>query len=536
MSYIPGNNEGLTPLGETQPIPVSGSVYFTTTPLVANDTLYTDWIKHEGYNSFMYVINSDVVSATNGVSLEYSEDGIDPIVLGLFVTTYTQITKLLQSALVPKGKYLRMKYTNGAQNQGYFFLETRLSTSIMQPTTISVNKPVTPTNFATVVKAILEIPDSEGIITQITRSGTSLNVHVDNELSIDQATLAQNTTLTDGTQKTQVTNFPSSTEISNDIGNPIPVNGTISIGNLPVTQPISGSVSVSNFPASVEISNDSGSVIPVSGTVSVSNFPASVEISNDTGSAVPVSGSVSISNLPTIQPVSGTIEITNDIGNAIPVSGSVSVSNFPATQPVSGSVSITGSVEIANDSGNAVPVSAAALPLPTGASTATLQTSGNTSLSSIDSKLSGTIAVSVSGGSTSAKQDTGNTSLANIDIDLGAAADSYVTDPTASGSIIALLKGLLYETPGQATVGTGSSVTVTGSTTQVLASSTTRKGATIFNESGGALFVFLGASASSTLYTTKLSVGGYYEVPYYYTGIITAVSGSTSTVRITSLS
>lgn len=73
-------------------------------------------------------------------------------------------------------------------------------------------------------------------------------------------------------------------------------------------------------------------------------------------SAIPVSGSVSITN--------SNIEITNDVGNPIPVNGSVSVSNFPATQAVS----------------------AASLPLPSGASTSALQTSGNSTLTSIDNK------------------------------------------------------------------------------------------------------------------------------------------------------
>src|SRR4051812_27228276 len=53
------------------------------------------------------------------------------------------------------------------------------------------------------------------------------------------------------------------------------------------------------------------------------------------------------------------------------------------------------------------PVTAAALPLPSGAATALKQDTGNTSLSSIDTKLSSQ--------ATAAKQDTGNTSLASID-------------------------------------------------------------------------------------------------------------------------
>lgn len=46
------------------------------------------------------------------------------------------------------------------------------------------------------------------------------------------------------------------------------------------------------FPISgnVEIANDVGNPIPVSGTVAVSNFPASVEVSNDVGNPLPVTG------------------------------------------------------------------------------------------------------------------------------------------------------------------------------------------------------------------------------------------------------
>lgn len=79
------------------------------------------------------------------------------------------------------------------------------------------------------------------------------------------------------------------------------------------------------------------------------------------------------------------------------------------------------------------PVSAASLPLPSGASTAALQTSGNASLSSIDGKLNNTTGGAIktdgsaftqpisaaslplpSGASTSANQGTGNTTLSNI--------------------------------------------------------------------------------------------------------------------------
>jgi hypothetical protein len=90
------------------------------------------------------------------------------------------------------------------------------------------------------------------------------------------------------------------------------------------------------------------------------------------------------------------------------------------------------------------PVSAASLPLPSGASTAANQSTGNTSLASI---VTNTANIPASP-ATSTKQDTGNTSLGNIDTStaavntvLGAKADnkSSSTDTTAI-SIVSILK------------------------------------------------------------------------------------------------
>lgn len=72
---------------------------------------------------------------------------------------------------------------------------------------------------------------------------------------------------------------------------------------------------------------------------------------------------------------------------------------------------------------NGVLVTATTLPLPSGASTAARQDTGNTSLASIDGKITavntGAVVVSSSalpsGAATGAKQDTGNSSLASID-------------------------------------------------------------------------------------------------------------------------
>lgn len=100
----------------------------------------------------------------------------------------------------------------------------------------------------------------------------------------------------------------------------------------------------------VKVGSDGGLSISIQDvTITSSNL----EISNDASNPIPIS----------------------DAGGSITVDGSVSISNFPATQAVSGTFWQT-----------TQPISAANLPLPTNAATSALQTTGNTSLASIDTK------------------------------------------------------------------------------------------------------------------------------------------------------
>uniref|UniRef100_A0A832M3X7 Uncharacterized protein n=1 Tax=Oscillatoriales cyanobacterium SpSt-402 TaxID=2282168 RepID=A0A832M3X7_9CYAN len=75
---------------------------------------------------------------------------------------------------------------------------------------------------------------------------------------------------------------------------------------------------------------------------------------------------------------------------------------------------------------------------------------------------------------------------------------------------------------------TSSSISATGipgatSSTSLLASNASRKGATIFNNSTADLYVELGGTASTTAFAVKLDPGGYFEVPYSYTGAIAGI-------------
>ena len=143
------------------------------------------------------------------------------------------------------------------------------------------------------------------------------------------------------------------------------------------TQPVSGTVSVSNFPATQ----------PVSGTVAATqsgtwNIGTLTSITNPvavTGTFFQATQPVSLASLPPLATGSNVI-------------GSISNTSFIATQATAASLNATvvgtgtflvqatqsGTWNINNVSGT--------ISLPTGASTSALQTTGNSSLSSIDSK------------------------------------------------------------------------------------------------------------------------------------------------------
>lgn len=146
--------------------------------------------------------------------------------------------------------------------------------------------------------------------------------------------------------------------------------------------------------------------------VQVANFPSTQSVTQGTSPWV-VSGSVTTGGLTDTQlratpvPISGTVTatasgtqdtntkqvngVTVNVGIGAAGTGtqrvSVSSDSFPATQAISGTIAATqsGAWNITNVSGT--------VSLPTGASTSALQTTGNASLSSIDTKLSGTLMV-----------------------------------------------------------------------------------------------------------------------------------------------
>ena len=91
--------------------------------------------------------------------------------------------------------------------------------------------------------------------------------------------------------------------------------------------------------------------------------------------------------------------------------------------------------------------------------------------------------------------------------------------------------------PNATTGGTGPTDFTSTSYGTIATASTGRLGCTIFNSGPGTLHVLLGtATASTSVFTARLSSGDYYEVPFNYTGLIGGIFATAGTAEVTTLS
>lgn len=213
-------------------------------------------------------------------------------------------------------------------------------------------------------------------------------------------------------------------------------------------------------------------------------------------------------------------------GAAITLGQKVSASSLP--------------VVLASD--ETVPISATALPLPAGASTSALQTSGNASLSSIDSKLTNPLPISgtVSVSNFPATQPVSGTVTANQGTSPWVENVSQINGitplmgngVTGTGSLRVTLasdttsnSNPFLVTPNTSSTATLSNVASSATSVTLLSSNAARKGMTIFNDSTQVLYVKFGTTASATSYTVQIASMGYYELPFFglYTGRIDGI-------------
>lgn len=271
-----------------------------------------------------------------------------------------------------------------------------------------------------------------------------------------------------------------------------------------------------------------------------------------------------------------------DIGVAGQVSTTAPTYTTGTEQPIS--LTTAGAVRT-DGSATTQPISASSLPLPTGASTSALQTTGNTSLATIatlvlaqGSTTSGQAAELVmgatttaaptyttatsnplslttagalrvdgsgvtqpisatslplpTGAATSALQTTGNSTLATISGQLPAALGPQ---STAGSLSIVPATGAVFSV-SQTTSATGTLTSVSNSITSVtvLASNASRKGFIVYNDSLVVLYLAFAASATTSAFSAKLQPGAAYNSDTLYTGVISGIASAASgSARVT---
>lgn len=274
-------------------------------------------------------------------------------------------------------------------------------------------------------------------------------------------------------------------EIKNDIGSPVPISAT----SLPLPTGAATETTLSALngkfgslgqktmanSAPIVIASDQ-SAIPASqsGTWDITNISGTVSLPTGAAtSALQTTGNASLTDIAgatlvdnatftdgttrvnaagyVLDEVAGTTLTENDIAAARIDSkrAQVLVIEDATTRGQRASVSAAGAIRVDN-SAVTQPISAAALPLPTNASTSALQTTGNTSLSSIDTKLPSNLTVTSTRLLVDNSGVTQPVSVASLPLPSGAATES-----TLSG-----MSGKLPATLGQKTSANSLSVVV----------------------------------------------------------------------------
>lgn len=217
----------------------------------------------------------------------------------------------------------------------------------------------------------------------------------------------------------------------------------------------------------------------------------------------------------------GNVTVDNGSLNPVPVSDNGSTLSV---DDGGGSITVDGPLTNTELRATAVPVSLASQPLPTGASTAALQTTGNSSLSSIDGKLpvlasgripidgsnvvqpvsdaGGTLSIDDGGGSITVDGPVTDTQLRAAPVPVSDGNGSLTVDGTVSitGTVAT---SVAARTP------TTTSIAGTASSVQILASNASRKGLSVSNISTSKLYLSFSTPAAAVNSFIEMQPGAF---------------------------
>lgn len=124
----------------------------STTPLLANATYTGQWEDVLGFANIGVTVIADVASATNGLRLEYSTNGVD---IDDFDEYTVSANNGSTNTIGVTYRYFRVRYTNGTSNQSFIRLSTIYLITAQKPSSHRIDDSINGQNDAELSKAVL---------------------------------------------------------------------------------------------------------------------------------------------------------------------------------------------------------------------------------------------------------------------------------------------------------------------------------------------------------------------------------------------
>ena len=125
----------------------------TSTPLLAGGNFTGGWTEIKDYNSINLGVFSDVASATDGLRIEYSFDGIS--VHHFHLWTFPGGANGIGYQLSAEFRYFRINYTNGAAPQATFLLQSNLKPTALFPSSYRASQTFSSQSQVILTKGII---------------------------------------------------------------------------------------------------------------------------------------------------------------------------------------------------------------------------------------------------------------------------------------------------------------------------------------------------------------------------------------------
>lgn len=131
----------------------------STTPLAGGATFTGTWEEITNYGGIVISVFANVASATDGLKFEWSSDGTN-----VDVDEVSSVTAGVGRGFtqMPRSRYFRVRYVNGASAQTTFRLHTHFTQTTISNLTRALNKAISGENLVQTVRAVITGEDGSG--------------------------------------------------------------------------------------------------------------------------------------------------------------------------------------------------------------------------------------------------------------------------------------------------------------------------------------------------------------------------------------